>query len=523
MEATCRRVLLIGLDAADPNLICEAIDRGDLPALRGLRDEGAWGPVSFPPGFGSGAVWPSFSTGVLPARHGRYFYRQVRPGRYEAARFEADQFEAKSFWEEICTAGRRVAVFDVPKMGLSERIDGVEVVDWLVHGPVYHELRTNPASFAAELAARFGTDPLPKCDLPGGRDARQQAELLDVLRGRIATKAEASRHFMSQEKWDLFVTVFAEPHCVGHQSWHVRDPAHPQHDPEAHALIGDPVLEVYRAIDRAIGELIEDLDDDVCVIVVSCTGMGPNYTGNLLLDEVLRRLEGLRKPVALGAWLRLKRRVKTLLPVSVRRRGRQLSRRVDERAAHADRERRRFFVVPHNDMTGAVRMNLVGRELRGRVRPDEVDALFESLREDLLELRNLDTGGRVVADVVRTADHCGGEHLSRLPDFFVIWKRDAPIERVGSPKIGEVAYRHRGNRTGDHRAESIFFARGRGVRAGRIDRVSVLDFASTVATLVGVELTGTDGEPIRELWPDAERSGVRLQRVMRSPAGASRA
>lgn len=511
METTRRRVVLIGLDAADSGLLCDAMDRGDLPALRALRDEGAWGFVTSPPGFGSGAVWPSFSTGVSPAKHGRYFYRQVGPGRYEAARFEASQFKAKSFWEEISAAGRRVAVLDVPKMGLSERIDGVEVVDWLVHGPVYHELRTNPASFAAELAGRFGSDPLPKCDLPGGRDAREQAEFLDVLRRRVATKAEASRYLLSREPWDLFVSVFADPHCVGHQSWHVRDPAHPQHDPEAHARIGDPVLEVYRAIDRAIGEMLRGLDEDVCVIVLSCTGMGPNYTGNRLLDEVLRRLEGLRPPAALDAWSRLKRRVKTLLPTSVRLRGRQLSRRVDERVAHADRERRRCFLVPHNDMTGAVRMNLAGRELRGRVHPDEANALFESLRKDLLELRNLDTGGPVVEDVVRTADHGAGEHQSLLPDFFVLWKRDAPIERVGSPKIGEVVFRHRGNRTGDHRADSIFFARGRGVQAGRIDGVSILDFASTVAALLGAPLESSDGAPIRELIDAEHTSAMRFR------------
>jgi predicted AlkP superfamily phosphohydrolase/phosphomutase len=491
--------LLIGLDAADKTLLEAAIERGDLPVIRGLREEGAWGAVDSPPGFGSGAVWPSFATGVSPAKHGRYFYRQVEPGRYEAERFEAASFRAKSFWKQLSDAGRHVAVFDVPKMGLSDGVDGIEVVDWLVHGPVYRELRTNPSSLARELVERFGADPIPQCDLPGGRDAEQQADLLDMLRGRIASKSAASCHYLAREPWDLFVTVFADPHCIGHQSWHVRDPSHPLYDAQAHARLGDPVLEVYRSIDRAIGEMVKMVDDDTLVIVLSCTGMGPNYTGNLMLDEVLRRLDGRRKSTSLDGWGRLKQRAKRALPVSVRRRGRPWSRRFEERLLHSDRLQRRCFAVPHNDMTGAVRVNLVGREPEGRVRPEDLDALFASLREDLLALRNLETGKPVVDDVVRTADHNAGAHLASLPDFFVIWKRDDPIERIASPKIGEITYRHRGNRTGDHRPESIFFARGRGVPRGRLDGVSILDFAPTLATLAGVALAQTDGRPIRAL------------------------
>lgn len=493
------RVLLIGLDAADKDLLVAAMDRGDLPALERLRAEGASGVVESLRGFGSGAVWPSFSTGVSPAKHGRYFYRQVGPETYQAQRFQASDLGARSFWEQMSAAGRRVAVFDVPKMGLAERLDGIEVVDWLVHGPVYKELRTHPRSFAAELVDRFGADPVPQCDRPGGRNAREHAELLDVLRSRIATKGEAARYYLAREPWDLFIAVFADPHCVGHQCWHVRDSAHPQHDPRARDAVGDPVLEVYRAIDREIGKLVEQVGEDTLVIVLSCTGMGPNYSGNLLLDEVLRRLEGRKPPLVFDGWTRLKRGVKGMLPTQVRQRGRQISRRVEERALHADRQRRRCFFVPHNDMSGAIRVNLAGRERDGVVRPEEMDALFASLREDLLALRNLDTGRPVVEDVVRTADCCEGEHLDSLPDFFVLWQRDAPIERIGSPRIGEITLRHRGNRTGDHRPDSIFFARGPGVPRGPVTGVSIVDFAPTIAALSGVALERTDGTPIRAL------------------------
>jgi predicted AlkP superfamily phosphohydrolase/phosphomutase len=166
--------------------------------------------------------------------------------------------------------------------------------------------------------------------------------------------------------------------------------------------------------------------------------------------------------------------------------------------------------VPHNDIAGAIRVNLVGREPEGRVHPgEEFEALFQSLRSDLLDLVNLETGRPVVEDVVKVADDCVGPELDRMPDFFVIWNREAPIDRVGSARVGEVEYRHRGNRTGDHSPKSFFAAIGPGVKPGQVENCSILDFAPTVAHLAGVELPLTDGHRIEALDAlDASEAGA---------------
>jgi predicted AlkP superfamily phosphohydrolase/phosphomutase len=500
MSERPHRVLLIGLDAADSEILIEACDEGLLPNLAKLRDSSAWGIAEAPPGFGSGAIWPSFSSGVSPASHGRYFYRQVWPGQYEAERFEARHFHGKMIWDVLSDAGKRVAVFDVPKAGVSEGLNGLHVADWLVHGPVYKKVVASPAALAAELRERY-TDPEPQCDRPGGRDAAGHVAFRDLCIERVGVKEQGSRHYFAQEPWDLFVTVFGDPHCVGHQAWHVRDPSHPLHDADVSKRVGDPVLQVYTAIDASIGRMLEDVDDDTLVVFFSGTGMGPNYTGNYVLDEMLRRLEGKTKTRSLD-WLgRAKRRAKRVLPVELRRRWRRASRRFEERVAHGDRERRRLFTVPHNDISGAIRVNLQGREPEGLVRPEELDALYESLRRDLLSVRNLDTGRAVVKDVVRVADHCRGEYIADMPDFFVLWNREEPIERVGSAKIGEIAYLHRGNRTGDHASESLFMARGRGIQPGRIGPISIMDFAPTIAAICDVPVRRTDGRVVPELVP----------------------
>jgi predicted AlkP superfamily phosphohydrolase/phosphomutase len=447
-----------------------------------------------------------FATGVSPATHGRYFFKQVFPGSYVASRFQGSDFGSRAFWDELSDAGRRVAVFDVPKVALSSPLNGVMSVDWIVHGAVYHELRTSPPDLASDLVERFGKDPLPKCDQPGMRTADENRAFLDIMIERVHQRTRCALEFVRAESWDLFLTVFGEPHCVGHQCWHVRDASHPLHDPVSAQAIGDPLREVYAAIDRAFAQIIAATDDDTVVIVFSGTGMGPNYTGNFILDDVLRNLEGKQATRTLDWFTRAKRQVKKIVPVSVRKRGRKLSKRIEESTREEDRARRLCFAVPHNDIAGAIRVNLVGREPEGKIHPgEEYDAFFESLRRDLMELKNLDTGGPVVADVVKTADFCQGPHLDRMPDFFVLWNRDAPIDRVGSPRAGEVEYVHRGNRTGDHTPESLFIAAGPGVRPGSVGSCSILDLAPTVAEITGVHLAEAEGHPLAALLAEDDR------------------
>jgi predicted AlkP superfamily phosphohydrolase/phosphomutase len=93
----------------------------------------------------------------------------------------------------------------------------------------------------------------------------------------------------------------------------------------------------------------------------------------------------------------------------------------------------------------------------------------------------------------------------------VLWERDHPIDRVGSPKIGELTFRHRGNRTGDHRPDSVFLAKGPGVSRGRVEGVSILDFATTVGSLLGVPLPDTDGAPIAALGVSASERDERIR------------
>jgi len=364
------RLLVIGLDAAEQSLIRRWMDSGDLPTLAGLRDRAVWGRTTNEPGLYTGAVWPSIFTGVSAGRHGCYYYRQIVNGTYSTAHFHPDELKHPPFWKAISDAGHRVAVIDVPKSMLTEGLSGIQVVDWGLHDPSFPSVRCWPSALAEELTQRFGVDPVGQCDA-ADRSPAQFRDLRDRLIARIDRKRSLIQHFLQQGNWDLFLAVFGDSHCAGHQFWHLHEPEDSQHEATG---LGDPLKDIYVALDRAIGQLLDQVDTDTTVMVFTSHGFGWHYGANTLLEEVLRRLEGAPSI----HWPKVTQPVRSLyrsfLPVDLRTRLRPLAakvfngvERIDDLSVARDRQGRKCFMLPSNDNCGNIRVNLVGREPQGRV------------------------------------------------------------------------------------------------------------------------------------------------------------
>jgi predicted AlkP superfamily phosphohydrolase/phosphomutase len=179
--------------------------------------------------------------------------------------------------------------------------------------------------------------------------------------------------------------------------------------------------------------------------------------------------------------------------------------RLDELSLAGDRARRKFYSIPHNDLSGAIRFNVAGREPKGRVRRGaEYDALCRSLQRDLMAVADPDTGQRVVDEVLKMSDLYAGERLDQLPDLLVVWNRDRPITALISEKTGLIRGSQMSQRTGDHTHTAAFFLAGPGILSGEVAaalRVECL--APTIAGLLNIALPNIDGRPIA-LEPVAE-------------------
>lgn len=486
------KVLVIALDAATRGLIRDWADAGSLPTFKRMMAEGAWGGIEDQLEWCLGGLWGGFFTGLGPNNHRFSEIDLFDPDSYGFTDINATKMRGTPFWHALSDAGHRVAAIDLPRMTPIEGLNGIQIIDWGAHDPYEYQFRTRPESLEAEIKERFGIDPVGNCDVFMERKGDYDF-LVEQLLGRVATKTALSKHYLEQGGWDLFVTSYSEPHCVGHQCWHVHDKAHFLHDATLVESLGDPVQRVYQAIDAGIAELIAAAGQDTTVIVLTVQGMGPQHDATYLLDEVLRRIEGAgnaRYQVMRAAWRRLPHPLREFLRPGIAS--------TRDRMQSDDRRFRRYFQVQTNVFVAGLRINLVGREKNGMVQPGaDCDRLKAMLTEELKALRNADTGSPVVTKVMDMDQAVRRENIDGFPDLLIMWNKDDPILGVTSPSIGEVRMKYDYLRTGDHTFGGLFCAQGPHITAGEAaNPVTARDFAPTMGALLETPLPGLDGQPI---------------------------
>ncbi len=535
------RVMVVALDAADPTLVRELAAAGEMPTMARLLREAAVVDTRAPLGVFVSANWPTIYTANSPDRHGYICWEEIRGGTYEYRETDPKGVQGTPIWQRLSDAGRRVAVLDVPHT-VAVPLNGAMLVEWGCHDR-HLGVQSWPPELAAELSASHGNhyggarppgrDQFAPCDYTfragAVRTDAETVELFDAICGGLEGKRRASLDVLDRGGWDFFLTVLGEAHCVGHQLWHLHDPAHERHDPAlARRVGGDPVREVYRRLDRVLAEHLERLGPDDTGYVLLPHGMTAHNDGTHLLDHVLHRLDwALDEPHGFDAPTRAAAELSHLLPHRLRRRALRLAAPLLRRRKNPgppgplpDLAERRWFLAPNNTVVGAVRLNQAGREPRGQVHPRDRDDILRWLADRLEELVNVDTGGRVVRGCTMTDEVYRRRPGDSLPDLFIEWERSAPIERVWSPAVGTVAVPYEHWRQGDHVREGLLLATGPGIRPGRRRRaIGSVDVGATFAAAGGVQLDDVDGRAQVSLLPEKTRAGIarssRRERVER--------
>jgi predicted AlkP superfamily phosphohydrolase/phosphomutase len=489
-----QRVVLIGLDMADADLVESWAGDGTLPNLHGLMAAGAWGRLDTTADVLHTSTWPTIFTGVMPGRHGVYYPYQPCPGLQSARAIGPGQYGQPTVWERLHRAGRRSVVFDAPETFPADGGPGVQVFEWSTWAWYWRRM-TVPPELERELQRRFGPPPLRlearRLGLGFPRTDVLTRELLD----NAAAKAQTARWLMQERPWDAFVVVFAELHPGGHYLW----PGGERPDPAGAGM--KPLREVYAAVDAAIGQVLQACPDDATVVVVSGDGVGVNHCGWHLLPEILRRggfargagadAGGGASPAPRSVLRRLRDRIPPGARAAISARlPWQLRDRLVSRLATEDIDwsRSQAFCLP-TDLEGCLRVNVRGREPQGIVEAGtQYDDVCAALTETLRALVDPDTGRPVVRDVCRLDRHFPGERRHHLPDLVVTWADGGPIGRVYSERTGLVEGISPDPRTGTHYPRSFVTLRGprvahRPLPAGH----HIVDVAPTLLACLGVE------------------------------------
>lgn len=505
------KIVVIGMDGADPDLTLRWAQEGKLPAIQSLLERGTGGVLWSTANAMSPAAWSSFATGLNPGRHGVFYFLDRKPGTYDLMHSGSATRSGQTFWRTMSDAGKKVAVLHEPISYPAEPINGMQVCGWLAPNPMARGF-THPPELAGELRHRFPDLALHTGVVEYIRRNRHDLALARKLKTARA-KGKMARWVWEQDDWDCFVTVFDETDPISHYFWHFMDEGHPDHPGKTAHRYDTAIEDTYRAIDEEIGRLLELVPPSAHVFIMSDHGSRRNSGGPLYLKNLLREM-GLEVRAERAARSRLSRLgllAAERVPSSWRHLARAvlpgLSSRVLRTSAAGDIDyaSTRVYTFWCNGCAEPF-LNIAGRDPQGLVQPGaETDELVAKLSEALLQAVDAKTGERLVARVERATEAYQGPHVDRAPDLLVTWT-DAVVQgglrtqmdgrEIVITETGDVDWRR-----GNHRREGLLIAAGPQIAPqAPVNEVGIADLPATFLAMAGVPAVGElDGKVRHDL------------------------
>lgn len=509
------RIVVIGLDAFDVDLLQRWSEEGRLPFLKTMMESGVWTPLRSTSSLFGDSPWPSLNTGVSPAKHAFYNHLQIKRGTTQIERVDARHCRYLPFWNHLRNSGKKVALLDVPKTFPVEGLDGVQICAWGEHYPLLKKPTSLPQDAVADLISRFGKYPHPR-EVTYARRAATQRRIHNMLSANLDKKRRATEFLMTRGDWDFFMSVFSEVHYMGHESYHHYDKTHWAHEAGTPGDICEGMPRLYTQMDQALSRIFRHVPEDATYFIVCVHGFSTNYSANHLMPEVLVKL-GYTVPStcaeqsnATGALLQRIRLIRNLFPQGARD---FINTHLVPQAVHDHAQSSEFsssvhwpqtraFFLPSDHFQGFISINLKGREPCGTVEPGpEFDALCHELSLELKQLVNPDTGKTVVHEVVKISDVYEGPSALELPDLVVQWTEDALTNSLQHPRFGMVSHERLALRRTQHAPDGFMIAGGKQInREARVKGASTLDIAPTLLYLMGQEIpVEMDGRVLFEL------------------------
>lgn len=510
-EVSPRRVLFIGLDAADRELVERWCDEGWLKNIAALRAAGTWASIRTTADVLHVSAWPSIFSGAPPDEHGLYHAYVMQPGQQAPVRPRPEDCAVPFLWRVLDRLGIRCIVMDAFLTCPLDHFGGVQVVDWgswthfstptITPETVKRSIQQQFGDYPAEDHSQVGMTPPPDPD-----GFRQR------LLSAVSKKTRVVKWLMANEAWDLLLVVFGECHPAGHYFWHYQDASYFAYPERCAEAMRTALRDIYVALDAAIGELCAEAGGDTTVFVVSGDGMGPNYSGSHILSDLLTRMRLMNEPAQesgaaggqaagrvapRGLLSRLRGAVPKEFRAAVSRH--LLPRWVNERlslhwkTADIDWARTRAFPI-ENANEGYVRINLKGREPLGTVEQGgEYERLCATLAGMARSLNNPANGRPAACAVHKTDDLYIGPCRPTMPDVIINWDPEARVttelatEGYGVARAAQPGFAVSPFYSGNHRPNAFMVVAGPAIRSGAVlENAGVLDLAPTILAHFGV-------------------------------------
>ena len=507
----CKKVLVVGFDAATFDIIKPMIGQGKLPNFKKMIAEGRHGNLksTFPPI--TPPAWASFMTGKNPGKHDVYnfYYHSLDPSKDGETYFvNSHSIKANTIWEIISQKGKRNIVINVPvTYPLTNNINGIIISglltpnnakDFCYPKEVLEEINQN--------VGHYSVDSHPTTDW-------SKITLKECLDYYIKTEEDRTKtaiYMLEKHPWDFFMVMYSFTDKILHLVY----PHLHKEFPESREL-RQYIQKTYEKADEILGRFLSAIDKNTTIIVASDHGFGhlekAFMSNRWLVDNGFMNLKNVNilnfrelyevkmRRVSLDKLLK-KLNMELLrhqLPFSLRTRSisipgvyKKVSRSV------VDWSKTRAYGRDYG-----IRINLKGREKCGIVEPgEEYERVRDEIREKLYELRDPEIDEKIVDYIRKREELYSGPYLENAPDLMYGMKNHSYVQ-YNNYHFNQLFKRYE---YGTHRMNGIFLVKGEKINKGyEITKADIVDMAPTIIYLMGLPVPDDmDGRVLSESFKD---------------------
>ncbi|TKJ41614.1 hypothetical protein CEE37_03345 [candidate division LCP-89 bacterium B3_LCP] len=507
MTSSRMKLLILGLDGFDPDLF--AIWKDHLPNLARLADNGFFArinsttpPMTFP-------AWSTFLTGVNPGIHGIFDFTERKEDRLSVRFINATHRRVPSFLRVASEAGFCVGSVGIPTTYPPEPLNGFQISGF--DSPLPSKADASyvyPQELAAKINRKAGGYHFGNFNESRIGPGWHRTVLKKLVQG-LDRKKKLVELLLREFSLDCLVLHVGETDTVGHHFWSFNDPESPRYVHTDDKTLSNAIFTIYQKADELCGDVIAACNPEA-VLVVSDHGMGGTSDRMLYLNKFLAQhnlLEFSAEDSRSHQMNHLKKLGMKWIPYHLQR---HVFRIANGKIASRIESTQRFSGIDWSKTYAyseelnyfpSICLNLQGREKYGIVPPAEFDQTIKRVKEILLNWEDPETGGKVVADVLRNENVYQGKETINAPDLLLTlnqpdgynyalgrsttkectspWRKLSPDEYIG--------YKG-GTMNGSHRQKGVLLLNAGGADIPLREDISLQDVAPTALALLGLKV-----------------------------------
>jgi tetratricopeptide (TPR) repeat protein len=299
-DRPARRLLILGWDAADWQVIDPLLARGQMPNLAALVARGTRADLRTLEPKLSPILWSTIATGKTADKHGIHNFVEPNPSGEGIRVASSTTRKTRALWNMLTQRGLRVHAVGWYASHPAEPISGTCVSNLLFEGA--------PAAAGApwpELAGTVGGKLRPGTVFPSRvaphtitREALKELlpNVAQAPRGdtrpstlarefaRMLTLHGAAMQVVRGGDWDCAMVFHDTIDTIGHHFMEYRAPRMPHVKPADLRVYGDVMDRVYRTHDRLLGDLLAASGEGTSVMLVSDHGFHSGADRPVILD-----------------------------------------------------------------------------------------------------------------------------------------------------------------------------------------------------------------------------------------------